>query len=262
MADPVTQAPTGSEPAAPASVGASLYPTGGDNPTPNAAVVDAKTGAEVVPPVPANGVVVSPVVPPVVDPAPVEVKPEVKVDEVKPDPASPEAKAAAEAASAALLASYDIKLPETVQVDPASMAQFKEVAASLGLDNASAQKVMDILPAVLAKQVEAITAANQQAYNETQTKWVAEANALPEFQGEARSNTLAILGRAMDEFGSPEAREFLNVTGAGNNPHVIKYILSMANALMEGSPSTQGGPTSQAKSNRSLGQRLYPDLQQ
>jgi hypothetical protein len=161
-------------------------------------------------------------------------------------------------------ATYDLKLADGFQVNEPVMAEFKTTAAELGLPPEGAQKLFDLYQKTVGELATQFASTQQAEFSAQQSKWTAELNAMPEFTGEARERNTAFLGRVMDEFGSPEAREYFNSTGAGNNPAIVKMILGMAEALMEGAPAPAARPANIA-ANSGRGQRrtggaiLYPE---
>jgi len=154
----------------------------------------------------------------------------------------------------------DLTLGDDFTVNDEALTAAKSIFAEAQLPPESAQKLLDLYATNIKATAEAAAKATQETFTALNTKWAAETNALPEMQGEAKKQTLAILGRTMDEFGSPEAREAFNLTGAGNNPHIVRYILSLAQAVVEGGPTSQGAPVNtDPRKGKSLGQRLYPN---
>lgn len=232
--------PAAEAPAPARTLGESLYPAEAQ-PAPEAqpAVVDASTDQPTDPATPASGE------------EPVEGEP-------KPADASPE-----EATPPPVLTadSYaDLTLGDDFTPNEEALTAAKSIFAEAQLPVESAQKLLDLYATNIKATAEAAAKATQETFTALNTKWAAETNALPEMQGEAKKQTLAILGRTMDEFGSPEAREAFNLTGAGNNPHIVRYILSLAQAVVEGGPTPAGAPVAtDPRKGKSLGQRLYPN---
>lgn len=147
-----------------------------------------------------------------------------------------------------------LTLPEGMIVDDNLFGEFKAEAAEAKLDPDSAQKFLAIGHKLLTAQNEA----NLATFTATQNQWLAEVNAFPEFTGaEAREQSLASIGRVLDEFGTPEVRQLMDLTGAGNNPAMVRMLLNISKALNEGMPTPQGRPAIQA-GPKSLGDRLYP----
>lgn len=154
----------------------------------------------------------------------------------------------------------DLKIADGFEVNDAALTDAKAIFAEAQVPPEAAQKLLDLYTTNLKTATDQLAAAHQEQFTALNQQWIDATNALPEMQGEAKKQTLAILGRTMDEFGSPEAREAFNLTGAGNNPHIVKYILSLAQAVVEGAPTPQGAPAlSDPRKGKSLGQRLYPN---
>lgn len=223
-AAPVIEAPA--SPAAPQTLGDSLYPAPAEPPA------DPATPADPAVELPAG-----------------EAPPE-------PDAAKPPE---SEAPVVLAAADYKFTFPENISVDDAVMTDFREAAAEAKLPNESAQKLLDMHVKGVEQTVAKLQEAQVQQFRDTQADWTRQIDAMPEFQGAERERSLAVIGRVLDEFGSPEVREIFNLTGSGNNPHVVKMILSLANALVEGEPTSVGNPPTGAKQGRTFGQIFYPE---
>lgn len=131
---------------------------------------------------------------------------------------------------------YSFTMPEGVEMDQALadalMPEFKE----LGLTQKQAQ-------GLVAKYVEA-----QQAKVEKQgetwsaqvTKWADDAKADKEIGGDKWDATVAASQRAIKQFGTPELREYLNASGGGNHPEVIRFVAKVGAMIKEDSPAGSG----------------------
>lgn len=133
-----------------------------------------------------------------------------------------------------------IKLPDDITVDETRLTEFRDLSAQLGLNSEQAQKLADLGIGLLTAQDEA----SAKAWTDTIATWEAETDADPHLGGAAKAEAQAIIGRAMDTYGTKEAREAFDLTGAGMNPHVIRFVHNMAKALNEGTQTTQGNPSS------------------
>lgn len=149
-------------------------------------------------------------------------------------------------------ATWTPTLPENFTVDETALTAFKAQAAEAKLSPAAAQALMDTYISAQTAQANA----NAEAFNATQTAWTTEVNAMPEFAPSTREATQAMLGRTFDTYGTPEARQILDATGAGNNPALVRMFLNMAKALSEGGPTPPGGPPA-ARKPTSLGESFY-----
>jgi hypothetical protein len=149
---------------------------------------------------------------------------------------------------------YDLKLPETFQIDQAALTDMQAMAAEAKLPPEQAQKFVDLH----VKATEAFVAQQQQAFAALQSEWVSELQKSPDFATPAaRETSLRSIAGVLDEFGSPEVRSAFDMTGAGNNPHIVNFVLKVAKALSEGAPTTQGSPAFKTPT-QSLSDRLYP----
>ena len=189
-------------------------------------------------------------------PEPVITAPAVEPEAVTPSPEVEASKPVAEATPAPTVdyATLEFKLPEGAVLDDKSLTAFRDLAKETALPPEAAQKLLDQHFALLAEA----NAKAQEIFNATQAAWQTQIDAMPEFAPGVRDQTISLLGKFMDEFGSPELAQALNSTGLGNNPHMVKMVLDVAKTLTEGSPTPQGAPPSQ-KAGRTLGARLYPE---
>ncbi len=88
-----------------------------------------------------------------------------------------------------------------------------------------------------------------------QTEWVAKAKADPELGGDKFDANLAVAKKAMDRFATPEFKAYLNETGLGNHPEMLRMLFKTGQAISEDKfvPSNQGN----AKA-RDAAKTLYP----
>ena len=190
-----------------------------------------------------------------------EPKPEAEpVPQTEPEGApAPEGEPKPEAPPALTPESYsELKIPEGFVVNEESLGEFKTMASELGIPVDKAQSLFDLGM----KQVETAvkTAAEQQVaeYNKILDGWKSALATDTEIGGEKAKDAQVFLGRALDEFGTPEARAAFDQTGAGWNPAVVKFVYNMARALVEGGPTTQGGPPS-ARAKGDITSIFYPN---
>jgi hypothetical protein len=225
----LASSPPGDIPAAPTPVAGAnpLYPQGGD-----AKPADLNPGPADAPKSLVEGE--KPVEPVAAPPAPVE-------------PAAP-----------LTLESYEVKLPESLVVAPELLSDFKKAALEAKLPPEAAQGFANLYAKALEGQMSLLT----QKFQENQQTWLKEVEQIPEFQGERRTQSLAVLGRAMEEYGSPEAAKIFNESGIGNHPAVVKFIYSLAHGLVEGTPLPANRPAiNGGKPARTAGQIMYPSME-
>lgn len=97
--------------------------------------------------------------------------------------------------------------------------------------------------------------ADSSAWDGMQEEWKNEAKA--EFGAELQP-TLTNIAKLIDEYGSPELRGAFDLTGAGNNPHVIKFLGKIAGVLTEG--THVGGTSNVQLTEAQKAARLYPSM--
>src|SRR6185503_5483162 len=90
-----------------------------------------------------------------------------------------------------------------------------------------------------------------------QNKWVSEIKADPEIGGVRLEASMASAARAIDRLGVPGLKEALNLTGAGNNPAVVKAFVRLGQMVSEDrfTPGNDAPPAAP----RSAAQVLYGD---
>lgn len=142
-------------------------------------------------------------------------------------------------------------LPEGVVVDEALVAQFQPLAKEMGLTQEQAQKLVDIQTRELAKGAESQT----KAWAEINEKWVEAAKSDKEYGGAKFGENIAVAKKALDAFGTPELREALEITGAGNHPEFLRFMYRVGKTLKEDTVMT-GKPTPASKSHAAI---LFPN---
>jgi len=121
---------------------------------------------------------------------------------------------------------YDFKLPDGVSFDETGITAFSEFAKENKLSQESAQDL-------LAKLAPALAQRQEQALEQVKTQWADTAKADKEFGGDKLNENLAIAKKAIDKFGSPELSAFLNESGLGNHPEIIRAFYRAGKAISE-----------------------------
>jgi hypothetical protein len=128
----------------------------------------------------------------------------------------------------------ELKLPEGVEVAQDVLDSFTSMAAEAGLNSETAQKLLDLHLSQLASASELFETAQTQAFTNTIETWKGEIAKDPELGGANQAKVQEVLGKALDTYGSKEAREAFDQTGAGWNPAIVRTMYKMAQALAEG----------------------------
>lgn len=131
---------------------------------------------------------------------------------------------------------YALTMPDGIELD-AELAEalgpeFKE----LGLTNGQAQKLVDKYIATQQARV----GKQAQTWAATVDKWGADAKADPEMGGAKWEGTKANALRAIDRLGTPGLREYLQSSGGGNHPEVIRAFAKAGAMIREDDPAAGG----------------------
>lgn len=149
---------------------------------------------------------------------------------------------------------YKLDLPEGITADDPLLTAFLEGAAKGGMDNESVQAVISSLGPKLAEQM----AAPMKAWTTLNETWQAEVKADPVIGGANLPATIKTVADAIGLVSTPEeaqaAREALTMTGAGNNPAIVRLMHRMASRLVE-KGAVQGNSPAESRSAAAV---LYP----
>lgn len=131
---------------------------------------------------------------------------------------------------------YEFQAAEGVELDTEALKEFEPVARELNLTNEQAQKLVDVYPKILAgvqqRQVE--------AWQQTTEQWAADVKSDKEIGGDKLPSNLSAAQRALDQFGTPELKTYLNDTGLGNHPDLVKAFVKIGKAMSEDGMVTGG----------------------
>lgn len=139
--------------------------------------------------------------------------------------AAPEGQQATDTTKPEVPETYDLQMPEGVELDQEAAAEFVSIAKSLQLSQENAQKLATIAGKIQQKQAEA-RAAQLEA-------WVEQVRTDKEIGGDKLEENLGVARKAIDAFGSAELKEALEVSGLGNHPAVIKAFFKVGKAISE-----------------------------
>ncbi len=121
---------------------------------------------------------------------------------------------------------YELVIPPGMTLNEAQQALFEEQARELGLDNTSAQKLLEI-----SYRNED---AHRTAYANQVASWAEEVRQDREIGGSFMQSTLAHAKAALGRFDpSGELLEILQETGYANHPKVIRFLAAIGKAHAE-----------------------------
>jgi hypothetical protein len=144
---------------------------------------------------------------------------------------------------------YEFKASEGAELDKEAVAQFEPIARELNLSQEQAQKLVDLYGSKVMPQL-----MKQQAdtWQKQVADWGTAAKDDAEIGGDKFDGNLTRAKQAMDKFATPQLREFLESTGMGNHPELIRVFVKVGAAMSE-----DGLVTSNEKGQRSAADVLY-----
>ena len=131
---------------------------------------------------------------------------------------------------------YEIAgLPEGTVIDTDAMAVFTPIAKELGLSNEGAAKLVGVYAEqILPKVSEQVVDGLQRDIAAQHAAWAGETIELVKtdamFEGKSLSEVQQVAAKALDRFGGEDLREFLNTTGLGNYPGLMKFAYAAGSA--------------------------------
>lgn len=151
---------------------------------------------------------------------------------------------------------YQLTMPEGVEVDQALLDAVSPRFKELGLTTKQAQALTDDFVKLQQQRLEDYaktpagawsTAAH--AYfqkNGTPDAWVDTAKADKTIGGDAWDATVKTSRRAVDQLGTPALKEYLEASGGGNHPELIRFMAKVGSMIKEDTPAA-GGAGGQGK---------------
>ncbi|HBS3259297.1 peptidase [Klebsiella pneumoniae] len=143
---------------------------------------------------------------------------------------------------------YEFQAGEGVELDAEALKDFEPVARELNLTNEQAQKLVDAYPKILA----GVQQRQADAWQAQTEEWAATVKADKEIGGDKLTANLGVAQRALDTFGTPALKEYLNGTGLGNHPELVKAFVKVGKAMSE-----DGVVTGKESGQRSAAEVLY-----
>ncbi|QDL30761.1 peptidase [Serratia liquefaciens] len=135
---------------------------------------------------------------------------------------------------------YEFAAPEGQELDANALSVFEPIAKELGLTQEQAQKLVDIYPQIQQQQAE--------AWSKQVADWGEQVKADKEIGGDKFNASVGLAQRALDQFGNPELREYLQASGLGNHPALVRFCAKVGKSMAEDSfvVPNQGGQRSAA----------------
>ena len=147
---------------------------------------------------------------------------------------------------------YTLTMPEGVEVDAGLLDAVSPRFKELGLTNAQAQALTDDFIKVQKERAEKQT----ETWGNTLQKWVSDAKADTDIGGDKWDGTVAASRHAVETLGTPALKEYLNASGGGNHPELIRFMAKVGSMIKEDDPARGGAA---GKATRDRADVLYPD---
>ena len=155
--------------------------------------------------------------------------------------------------------SYAFKAPENGELDKSVLDRATPIFRELDLDNAQAQKLVDLYTAFQKDNMDSVKTMRE--------GWVAKINSDPEMAGKLET-IKADLGRLYTQLPPDLVKDFksaMDLTGAGDHPAFVKAFWKLSKMVNEGShvsgqsPSKEGQSRPGTPSRPTLAQAMYPN---
>ncbi|HIE5902666.1 peptidase [Proteus mirabilis] len=123
---------------------------------------------------------------------------------------------------------YEFKAPEEGQeLDKGALEVFEPIARELNLNNEQAQKLVDVYGS---KIMPAINKQLAEGWQKQTEQWAETVKADKELSS---AESIGAAQKAMDKFGSPELKQYLEESGLGNHPELIRIFAGVGKAMSE-----------------------------
>lgn len=132
----------------------------------------------------------------------------------------------------------DFSFPEGITIDPGAMAEFSELAKADGLSQESAQKYVDLQTKLVQGHTDSMVATLEQ----TSETWKQEVLANDLFKGDAGAENLKVASEAIKKLGGEKFSEYLETTGLGNHPEMVKLGFEISKLINEDTLVNSGSP--------------------
>lgn len=127
---------------------------------------------------------------------------------------------------------YELKLPEGSLLNAKRVEKISEIAKQKGLSNDEAQALLESEN----ESVREFAAGQYEGLKETAGRWLNDAKADKDIGGEKFNEVVEVAHRAINHFsnGDETIKKFLDESGMGNKPEVIKFFYNIGKTLQPG----------------------------
>jgi hypothetical protein len=138
---------------------------------------------------------------------------------------------------------YDLKLPDKSPVEPSRIAEIEAEAKAQGLTQEQAQGLVDREHKVVSNLIE--------THAKRVEGWLSEATSDKEIGGTEINRNIELAKRVVDTYGSPLFKQYLETSGLGQHPEMLRLFVRIGKAsgedrLVAGSKGIAAKPKSAA----------------
>lgn len=142
---------------------------------------------------------------------------------------------------------YELTMPEGIELDSNLLDKATPIFQELGLTNDQANKLGTMFAEHQVKMQEQYVS----DWAKTQEGWISDLKSDKDFGGSQFDSNVSVAKQAIERFADDETKQFLNETGMGNHPALIKMMNRIGKAISE--DTFEGGDGGQGKPS------LYPN---
>lgn len=121
---------------------------------------------------------------------------------------------------------YEYTFEDAEQMDESVRDTFSDLARELDISNDQANKVLGAL-------AQKVNQRQQERVDEVKAQWAQSAKEDKEFGGEAFNENIAVAKKAMDKFASSALVQYMNESGLGNHPEIIRLFYKVGKSVSE-----------------------------
>lgn len=145
---------------------------------------------------------------------------------------------------------YELALPENAAIDTTALERTATTARELGLSNEAGQKMVNFLNTEVAAREEAFLTSNKPGgveWTKRVSDWEGAALSDTDVGGspEKLQESVAISQRVLAEFFPTEIKEFLQESGFGSHPALLRGLAKIGRAMLE--DDVTAGPANSGK---------------
>jgi len=131
---------------------------------------------------------------------------------------------------------YSLTMPEGIEVDQELIDALGPDFHNLGLTNRQAQQLADRFIEIQGRRGKAAS----EAWAGRVQGWADEVRRDREIGGAKWAGTVGSAQRALSRLGTPALREYLNTSGGGNHPEMIRIFAKVGSMIQEDNPPNGG----------------------